>query len=320
MRLQILLRIGITSILCFWLIKIIDWSIILHVLPLFRVSRFLVLIVAYFTFQLVGAINIWIITIHMKRNSIGIKRIIPYYFVSSAIGAFTPVQAGELTLAPLLKKHGFNIGEGIAIVAIDKCITLLVFGVVTLIGLYLYIPNLFNRRIWFLGVTFFGILFVISIIAKRIGIPNIVKNVFKKWLLSIINFFRSFLGFIRYHPYVLCLNFIITIVRMLLSASTIYIGMGVFGFDGAHYLDILWLTSISRMTTYLPISFNGLGVVEGSAVVLLSLVKISAEITICAFFINRLIHYTSSFLIVTYSLIFTKYELSFGRWNAKRQL
>jgi uncharacterized membrane protein YbhN (UPF0104 family) len=277
-----------------------------------------VLIVVYFTFQLVGAINIWIIAIYMKRDSIGIKRIIPYCFVSNAIGAFTPVQAGELTLAPLLKKHGFNIGEGIAIVAIDKCITILVFGVVTLIGLYLYIPNLLNRRIWFLGVTFIGILFVMSIIARRIGITNIVKNVFKKWLLSIVNFFRSFLGFIRSHPYVLCLNLIITIVRILLSASTIYIGMGVFGFDGAHYLDILWLTSISRMTTYLPISFNGLGVVEGSAVVLLSLVKISAEITICAFFINRLIHYTSSFLIVAYSLIFTKYKLSFGKWNAKR--
>jgi uncharacterized membrane protein YbhN (UPF0104 family) len=54
---------------------------------------------------------------------------------------------------------------------------------------------------------------------------------------------------------------------------------------------ILLANAVARLVTYLPISINGLGVLELSAVELFKLGAIPAELTFAAFIINRAVYY-----------------------------
>ena len=67
------------------------------------------------------------------------KAWLKYYLITFSFGLILPGQAGTFSLIYFLKRDKFSIGSTTALVIIDKLITLLVFGIISIFGLFSFI-------------------------------------------------------------------------------------------------------------------------------------------------------------------------------------
>jgi len=255
-----------------------------------------VLVGLFAVFLLIGGVNLWILI--QTRKPVPVAALLKSFCVSTSLGMYSPAQVGEFTLVFMLRRHGISIREGLSMQFVDKAITLGAGVILSIVAVKVYLPPQPWLMAFFIMVL--GGLVVLSLLVWIPGARNFINRtvIHSRWIIGHYEFFRAASDLFRHHTMALGLNVIITFGRLALGAATIYVAFAAFG-RSMSYIDVLLINTLARLTTLIPVSLNGIGVLETTAFYLFRQLGIPGSDTLCAFLVNRIIVYTFGIMVIT---------------------
>jgi uncharacterized membrane protein YbhN (UPF0104 family) len=297
-RLWLAVRIVGTVSVFAWLFHVIDWSAAAGITLRLKPATVGKLGAAYGAFLLVGFCRLLVVVRSFRETAVGIPAFAWYFMVATSLGAFTPAQSGEMSMALFLRRHGVGMDTGLAAVVIDKLSMLVVLGGSGLIAVYLYLP----REVFW---PVFGTVGIIVIAFAAVGASGIrlLEQSRPALLRTVGAMLRHAWSFRALHPLGAATALVLALVRAGLGSLMLYIAIAALGADPIAYKDVFFLSAIGRLVTYLPISLNGLGVLEGTTVLLLQRVGVPHEVTLGAVLLNRVIHYGVAGIVTVCGLV-----------------
>lgn len=272
--------------LLFFLIKAVGLSTIIAALKQLKVTALAVAIFLWVVGYLLGAVNIQLMFRPIKR-SIPFRKTLKYYTFSWVSGMLTPARLGQLLLVFFLKKEGFKNGQAIVIQVIDRAITLLVVMLLSYLGLFLFFTKEQAVPIVILSAVLF-----ISGCAILTGEPT--RRILKRYILrrhatAFRGFSEALKAYTKAYP-ILVLNFVITITKTTMNAlfiAVLFLGLN----TRVNVIDIIVLYAVVTIISLLPLSINGLGLKEASAVYLFSMIGVDKGIAASTFILATVINY-----------------------------
>ncbi len=220
--------------------------------------------------------------------TIGFFRLMKHYAVSWSIGMLLPGRVGDLSIAYFLSKEKMSIGQGAALAVLEKAITvaiLLGLGALSLLVLYPTIQVLI--AIFAAGIV--GLILLGLMISKK-G-QSIIRGFLPGFIeKKIAGFQDALFMMIEKHPITLVLVGIATVFRWGASITAIFLIFQMYGAD-ISYVTVLLFQALILLITLVPISINGLGVRETSAVLLFSQAGVPEAVTVSVYLLFALINY-----------------------------
>jgi glycosyltransferase 2 family protein len=280
----------------------------------FIVSIFLILLIIAFLdfskfYETILSINIFILPILfamvlaniilyiisywvLLEKKVSLKKNVFDYLIVWSFGLFLPGKIGELGIIPILKKK-YNI-------SLKKAAFAVVLPKAVIFGVFLFVAALFvySKQILIFGVLaclFF--IFIILFIFFKEKLIYLMKKLVPKKYLSLFN--QSGLKSVDFVVIVI-LGFFRFLILIIFTYLT-FIAFGVLPELGW----IAFAIAISQITTFIPISLNGLGLREVTFVGLMQLSGISVEIATSAIILSFIANYSLALI----SIIF---------WNLKK--
>ncbi|MCR4335284.1 MAG: flippase-like domain-containing protein [archaeon] len=255
--------------------------------------NFLVLfwmIIIFALILMINAINLFILTKNI--GDVKFSEVFHYSYVAWAIGFVLPGKLGDFSYGSMLKKNGFSLGEGIAIVTMDKALTLLIILAISTIGILFLINSELNNTVIFLILLWAGII----IAAFEFGLGLAEKYLPEKISQQFVKFSKP-LKKVYSNKVSLLLNFSLTILRIILQTLVFYFILNGFGL-GIDFFTLIFIVTIGTIVSLIPITFSGLGFREGMFIYLLGLQGIPIEIAGSAALISVLFDYSIAGLII----------------------
>ena len=195
-------------------------------------------------------------------------------FKLQALSMVMPGRIGDIGLIYFLKDK-LNTNESLALLLIDKIITLFIAGFLASIGICYFYKWIYGLAFFVAYIFFFTVL--ILIIRKDVVLPVEGQNKFKK---IIINFREQIAKGVSCRSGI-AINFIFTLFRIVLSAFSFVLVISWFGINVSIW-DVILVQAVVQIATILPISYMGIGLVEVINIHLLGKVGVDASIILAA--------------------------------------
>lgn len=235
-------------------------------------------------FLVLGACNSYLIVLTIKELSF--RTMLKVFFISVSWGMYTPAFVGEIgSTAYLLRQEGFSVSQGLSVITIDKLLTIAVNTVLFVLGLWLFFPE--TKSLVYL-FTFVGLsipMFCVFVRPLRKFLKVAVIDKFMPWSHQ---YFNTMVNFLLNHPRLVLLNVLFSVLRAFLGATAIWIGLVAIGVE-SNLWAVAFVNFVARMVSYIPITINGLGLLEGAAMTLFQRISIDPEATLLAYLLSRLI-------------------------------
>ncbi len=248
---------------------------------------------AYLTFIIsvfIAAVNVYLLLLPLKK--IEIKSFARYFLLSRVTSLILPGRLGEFSITYFLDKENINLGRGIAAVLTDKITTI---GCSLIIGLIAFYTILGGENI--LTILMYGAaalaLFCIILIPQ-------VRRFIKKWVLrKYAHHFEGFtvtlFSYVREHKKLTLINLGITLIRILIiavSAKFMFLALR----TDVPLLTLILIGGIETLSTFVPLTVNGLGIKQAVGIYVFTAAGISPYITAARYFIGLFIQYSFGFL------------------------
>ena len=256
-----------------------------------------------FVFLIVVPVTIFLSTLNIyillraALFKISLKEIIPIHFRSWSISLFTPAKLGEFSLVYFLKKKDIEYGSSIAVIIADKIITFLIMLLISVPAAYFFADKIKGLDLPYLMREIFIIILLVIFTSLVLFTENGRKLIVKTGnflnfnnQLSRIKGYAKTVSFMQMNKKYILINAIITILRIALSVFAVYIAFIISGYN-VKYIYILLIQSLLFLVSQIPITFSGLGLREGSAVFLYSLILIPEEITLIVYLAYAIVMY-----------------------------
>ena len=220
-----------------------------------------------------------------------------YHFFSQSLGAFLPFQLGESSLVLAMRNHGVILTRAAGFFLIDKITTLLVLGILGGLGVGFFLQLAIVT--WLVPglVLVFTVLILVtisSLVRQRLvalGQRFIFPRIFQSFQVIITDLNTNRMGII--------INIAMTVVRQLIIAPLYFLvllnALGVKVFLG----PLILIANITSLVSLIPITAQGLGVVELSAVYLFSLIGVPPITVTAIYVVSRPLALGFSGLILT---------------------
>ena len=248
-------------------------------------------LIIYLIFFLVGSLNLKILLDGINRK-INFLRLTKYYFLSWSIGLLAPGKVGDFSLIYFLKKEDIPIGEGTVIAIIDKIVTIIVLAIITILG-FLIFPFFTGVDALKIAILFVGSLLIIALFMTTPGRNFIKKYILRKFATKFTGFSKTFFYFLKKKKAVLSLNFLLTILRVIVT-SLIYFVLFISLGQNINLFYVILINSIGTIIALIPITISGLGIREVTAVFLYSQVGINSEITATVYLTLAIFNYSNA--------------------------
>lgn len=223
------------------------------------------------------------------------KAWLKYYLITFSFGLILPGQAGTFSLIYFLKRDKFSIGSTTALVIIDKLITLLVFGIISIFGLFSFI----NTTGIYLGILIMCLfLFLGLFIFSKTG-RNILKRMLGKYSVKFANFSSTFKNLVMYNKSQLLINLLITFLRLFFTGLLIVIIFKSLSYDVPLIYTII-ISSMTLIVSLIPLTPNGLGIRESAGLLLFNRLGIPFEATLAMYLIILLMNYSCGIIGIIY--------------------
>ncbi len=237
---------------------------------------------------------------------IPISDFLKYRGYSIALGIFTPMKLGELSLSFMLKrKYKISVTKSAVIMLFDKFISFIavsfIFSVTYFTLVYFFRYSFLSYfQLYFLSaliITFFLFLFLIyssrlqNVLLKIAFLGKYIRKVSDSFLL-LYKIYRERLD----APFI---DFLITFLSMITIVIPSYILFNSIGFD-INFIYLLFIASAAGFFTLVPFTLSGLGVREVFVVYLYSLVNVPAPISLAMMLIFLLYRYSVPFLFILF--------------------
>jgi uncharacterized membrane protein YbhN (UPF0104 family) len=109
------------------------------------------------------------------------------------------------------------------------------------------------------------------------------------WLGKVRTSFRDLATFVSGKPWLVGINFVGTTLKILLIGTAYWYVFQAGGAQDPPWLDVILLVTVSSLVAYIPVSFNGLGTVEVTGILLFSLLGLGEELVLASYLVLRLI-------------------------------
>ncbi len=256
--------------------------------PEFMIIVFCLYLVSF----IIGAINLKILFDPVYKFKF--KTIFKHSTKSWAIGLITPGKIGEYSIAYFIKEY-VDIGKSVAIITIDKIITIIVLCLMAITGTFVFF-NLNDALKIIAGIIILISILIVSIFSEKIR--ELIKHYLLRKKAKMFSGFSSTLkDYTISKKKVLLINFWLTFLKWSISTISTYLlikGMG--GQTG--FLILFPLTAITTIVALIPISLSGLGTKELTAVFLYNLIGIDAQITLSVHIVLIFFNYIFAFFFL----------------------
>lgn len=265
----------------------IGFADILNVLKLIKpfllLPGFFFFILAWF----ISTLNLYIL-LQPQRLKIGVFRLFKYYFISKAVSLIFPGHLGEFSIIFLLKKRGLSLGDGGAIIFLDKLITVAISTLFAIAGFYFFFDiNVTLKVTLVLSIIFISLVFLLT---KRVRL-FIRRFILKKYSNKFNGFSITFFSYFNKHKGLLFFDVLITIIRIfcnIVASFFVFLALGQF----ISIWILLVVGCMETVITLIPITFNGLGTRQLTGIYILSnLVGIDSSIVAAKYVIYLIFNY-----------------------------
>lgn len=253
---------------------------------------------------LLGSVSMFLLV--SREDEISFFHFLPVYWVSWSVGLVVPGQVGDVaSISYFMKRLGFEWKVILARSLVDKVISLLIMLALAVYGLtYITDIELYGKTmLWMvLGLIVFGVF----VSWKRKQLIELIKvEKFK-----IIGFFQKTLEevlvTISNHPIRVCVNFLLTTIKILLIGCAYWFMFKALGQDNISIWEVVPLVAASSLAAYLPISLNGIGTVEFAGILLFSFIYIPEATVLVAFILLRMIVLFLAWVPASFVLFFAR--------------
>tara|TARA_Y100000310_G_scaffold326617_1_gene391757 strand:- start:199 stop:1182 length:984 start_codon:yes stop_codon:yes gene_type:complete len=252
----------------------------------------LILLLSFLHF-FIGTLNLKILI--SPLSNIPYKTLFKYHALSWAVGTFVPGRLGEFGLVYFLQDHHISIGEGTAITTIDKLITVLTLGLLSMYGLFFFLDPV--QASSYLVTLFVGIGAVLFLIFTNLG-RSIIIRLMRGFSANFKGFSRTLFYYLREERFILGLNFVLTVIKWLVMTVLIFVLL--LAFDVHISFWLVFLANVSTMIiSQIPITINGIGLKESVATVLYFRIGVPTFITLSVYIITLIITYLQSTLFIS---------------------
>lgn len=240
-----------------------------------------------------GAINIFVLAKEIRKK-VRWKNILKHYITVWSLSLFVPGKLSDISMVYFLKKEGIEAGKGTAIVILDSLITLLVAYLFAIFGIMV----LANKNIKLLISIMAGITLMLMYVIFSKKIRGIVEKRFAK-----VQHFGEAIDFIvKKKRKGVLQNTAITVVKTLSIYITYYLSFMAIG-SGVSVAIIIAVIPLVRLISLIPVTINGLGIKEGTAVYLFGLLGISGGKVLSAFLITTIVTYLLAPIVMLISAV-----------------
>lgn len=288
--LKLLFGLLILAVLLFQ-VKITEvYDVLLTIQPVYLI----IIILLSFLAILIGSYNIFILSLPIDK--LPKYQLFKYSFLSWSIGLFMPGKLGEFSLIYFLKKHNIGYGQGLVIGVLDKLITFILYALFAVAGIAIFFMHIQALRVLLITILIALGIVALFLVSKRTFLSSIT-NFIKKYILRKFSdkfkgFSKSLVDYLKNQKKIILANSVVTLSKLIVSSLIPFFLFMAFGFK-INFAYVLLIFCIMRMVALIPISINGLGTKEATAVYLYSLINIPTEVTLTVHLI---------FLVLNYSL------------------
>ena len=220
-------------------------------------------------------------------------RTLGWHFLSVHLGTFTPAGVGEVSLAFYMRREGVAAESTLAAMVLDKITTLSMLAAMGAIGAVVYLDL---DVLWLAGLG--------ALLATLLALSFLLRRWIEAWREATAGRVRSLadtsskvLTFAASHPGVLALNVAAAGVQSLLFSAQLWLGFRALS-ASVDYWGIFWLSAVGRLVHSLPITLGGLGVYEGSMMLLFERLGADREIALAAVLLPRTLTWLLSGLTI----------------------
>jgi len=272
-------RFAVSIALLFWIFKSVDLSVFKEVI----VSPNIIPIVAMAGFSLVflflGGVKLWIL--FRSFSPINLRLFTGYFFLAGSVGSLAPAIFGDFTLIGLAKRSQIPVHKSVSAILVDRFITmviaLFIFTPFTLIFI-LPVKPIF---ILVLMLTFLALLGCVIWISLRIA-----PFLFAKFSVT-QRFWESFSIYFRGDRTKLYANISISIVRGIVSGITLILALMAANITPP-FIPTICISNSLSILTHIPVSLSGLGVFEGSGLILFETLGLNREQVLAGLLYHRM--------------------------------
>jgi len=274
-------------ILLFWTIGIEKvWDLLTTADLKYFVIAYILFIISVF----IAAMNLYALLFPLKK--IDPKKYLQYFFASRVTSLVLPGRLGEFSITLLLKREGINLGRGIAAAITDKLITICCSIVFGLAGMYTLLKvTEFYAIVFYFAVGVPILVLLLSSTSRRL----IKKLILRKYAHHFEGFSATLFSYAKENKGMTILNAGITLFRIViiaLSAKYMFLAFG----TSVPLLTLILVGGIETLSTFMPLTVNGLGIKQAIGIYVFSALGISPAISGARYFMGLFIQYSFGFL------------------------
>jgi uncharacterized membrane protein YbhN (UPF0104 family) len=283
------------------LLSLLIWNIrggeIVDSIARIMLSPLLLSVFSLYASILLGSFNQYILFQPILK--LPFHKFILSYFKAFVASFFFPSQVGDASIIVFLKPKGLYYSQSFSVYLWDKIITFLIYVSI----LFLFLSGLmgyYELLNPFLLVVIFILILVLLYLILTLKYFQRIEGLIGRVSSFIKNSVTEIIKYARFHPTRLLINFSLTFVKIFLVMSCYYFIFSAFG-----YTSPFWGIGISCIASgivaYLPISIQGIGTVEATAVWIFGRLEIGPADVLSGFLLLRVFNYALA--IVVFGLI-----------------
>ena len=261
------------------LLSFIGFGTITENLKAFDIRSLLFIIPVSLFIDAISGLSIKIMTakIAPKSTIFGFFR---YTLLTQALSITVPGRIGELSMIYFYKKEKIPLGKGTAIFLLDKGMNLGFLCILGLIGLLPFVGT--GDFLKILGLLAAGGIIVLFFLFSAKGRDFLKNRLLKKYSANFQGFGNTLRSFFQTQKMALALDFLLTVIRWMLSAFILQRLFSSFGV-WIPMVTILVTNSLVFLVSLVPLTVQGIGVRETAAVVLFGFQGVPTAVTASAY-------------------------------------
>jgi uncharacterized membrane protein YbhN (UPF0104 family) len=263
------------TLLCIW----VDPSRLIGELSSANGAQAALAATSIFLAALLGGINVLLLVRDGAPVSAG--AFFPAYWLAWSVGLVTPGQVGDMAvLSVVLKQKGFDWRMVLSRSVLDKVISAFTMAVLAAVALWRTGFAQWHSRPGTAAAiaAILLILLMLTLLVFRSRLPALREHA-----RAILD---QCVSIVRRRPDLVAINLVLTLAKLALTGLAYWFAFRALG-DAPGLADALLLSTAAGLVAYLPLSFNGIGTVEGAAVLLFSSLGIAASSVVAAYLLLR---------------------------------
>lgn len=233
-----------------------------------------------------GACNSYLL-VDPKRQ-IGFATYLPLYWLSWAVGLVFPGQVGDVvTLSAIMKRRNLDVARTLGRSLVDKLISFAVMVVFATCGLLSLTKETMFSGNWIVVILIVTVLLLSY--WKRTKLFFLLSRYQPRFIEFSHRLVDEMKDLVRGHPLRTGVNILLTVVKVIFVGTSYWCVFRSLGYAEINLPAVIVLAAASSLVAYLPISFNGIGTVEATGVMLFASVGIAKADILAAYIVLRVI-------------------------------